>query len=636
MLSEMRKVTRGWIAIGVVGLLALAFAIWGINDVFRPIRSNDVATARGFAIGQNEFLLAFDNGLKTAEQQVQRRITKQDAVEANLHMQIVDELVTQRAFDRLADAVGVNASDAMVRERIVNNPAFRSQVTGAFDAASYENLLRANGMTRSLYEAEERGGLIRAQLAQALTAGLRPPSSFGRAIVTFETESRTATISAITADRVPAPPMPTEADLETFYRAQSQAFALPEYRTLTIIRADPKAFEARVTVPEDKIRELFEFRKAQLTTPERRSFSVVSGGDKAKAEDAARRLAAGEPADSVARALGMQALTFDQKTEADAPDPRIGAAVFALRAAGETTAAIQGVSWSAARVTAITPGVTPTVEQARPQLVAELARDEALTMMNDAVEKFEDARSGGADLEEAAVQAGLAVSKAGPVDGRGSAQNGQPDAALAAQADLLKAAFETAQGDASDWISSADGVSTLVRVDAVTPGGPPPLASIRDRVAAAWRAEKLAEGMAALAERIAAAVRGGKAFGDVVRAERLPAPTVQTITRRTAQRTPSPQLAAALFAARQGEVVTGAGGPQGQVLFIARLDRIERPDPAADPAMLEAARQSIGQALVSDTLQTVQNAARADARVRLHQDTIDRLVGKSNETEGDS
>lgn len=629
MLTEMRKVTRGWVAMGIIGLLALAFAIWGINDVFKPIRSNDVANGRGFTVPGQEFQIAFDNELKNIQAEAQRVVTKQEAVAANFHMQVVDRLVSQRVFDQLARRVGVNSSDAMVAERIQSNPAFRSQVTGAFDSRTYQSLLAQNGVSRSLYESDLRQGMTRAQLAQALVAGVRPPSSFGRMIMAYETERRTVTLTAITPDRAPAPPAPTDADLDTFYKAQSAAFALPEYRAFTLIEADPADFESRVEVPEEKIRELFEFRKAQITTPERRSFVVVSGGDQSKAQEAARRLAAGDPANAIAADLGMQAISFVQKTRADAPDPRIGAAVFAAQN-GQTTPPIQGITWSAARVSEIVPGVTPTFEQARPQLVAELARDEAQTLMNEAVEQFEDARGGGADIEAAAAQVGLRVTKAPLVDARGLDVNGAPSPAVLDQPDLLKAVFAATEGDPTDWLPQAEGASIMIRIDTLRPSGPPPLAQVRERVADAWRMEKIAAGMTAIASELAARVKGGAPFAEAARARGLPGVSVQTLDRRTAQQAPSPRLAAAIFGARVGEVVTGAGGPRGQVLFVAHVDKIERDDPAADPAGVETRRRDIEGPLGNDVIATVQNAARADAKVRLNQPLIDSIVGKTD------
>lgn len=634
MLTELRKVTRGWVALGVITLLALAFAIWGIHDIFRPIGSNDVANGRGFAVGQQEFEAAFDSELKGVEAQAQRTVTKQEAVAANFHMRVIDRIITNRAIDRLARSVGVDSSDDMVRQQIESTPAFRNEITGAFDPNTFQMLLARNRISRDLYYADLRGGMTRQQLAQALVAGVRPPSSFGRIALAFESERRTVSIAAITPDRVPPPPAPTDAELQTFYTAQSQAFALPEYRAFTLVRADPAAFESRVEVPEAKIHELFDFRKAQLVTPEKRSFVLLTGGDKPKAEEASRRLSAGEDPNAIARALGMQAAVFNQKVQTDAPDAPIGAAVFAT-AVGKATPAIEGLTWSAARVTEITPGVSPTFEEARPKLRAELAHEEALSLMNDAVEKFEDTRAGGADVVAAATQAGLIVAKTPLVDARGLGVDGKPEASVLDQPALLKAVFDAPEGEPSDWVTEPDGGSYLVRVDQLKPAGAPPLAQVKDRVAEAWRLQMIGKGMARIIEEIAAAVRGGTSFADAVRAQHLQgyAPN-QVITRRNAQQTASPQLAGAIFAAREGEVVSGIGGPRNQIMFVARVEKIERDDPSADPQGVEQRRQGMRNALLSDALDTIQSAARADAHVRINQPLIDRLVGKTETDEG--
>lgn len=633
MLTELRKVTRGWVAMAVIGLLALAFAIWGINDVFKPIQPNEVASGQGVEITQQEFNTAFDTEIERARAQAKRAVTRQEAVEANLHMRLIDRLVTQRVFDRLARRVNVSASDEMVAKDIQETEAFRNPVTGAFDATTYASLLAQNRITRSFYEEDLRNDMARRQLANALVAGIRPPSSFGRIVMAFETEKRTISIAAISPDRVGAPPLPTDAEIEAFYKAQSAAFALPEFRAFTVIAAEPDDFSARVDVPEAKIAEMFQFRRAQLVTPEKRSFVMLSGArDRSAAQEAGRRLAAAEDPQAIARALGLQVVEVTRKARTDAPDARIGEAVFAT-STGQVTAPVQGVTWSVARVTEIVAGAAPTLDELRPQLRAELAQEEAQTLMNEAVEKFDDIRAGGAALEDAAAQAGLSVAKIPLLDARGMNASGQPEASILDRPELVQAAFAAGEGDPTDWTSTDQGGSFLIRIDTVRPAGPPPLAQVRERVTNAWRVQKIGEGMRKIADDIRAAVAGGARFVDAARAQRAP---IQCLRgghdrRMAGQGGPSPQLMGAVFGGRQGDVVTGAGGPGGAVLFVAQIESVERADPASDPQLLEQARLSLGSMLADDTLATVQAVAKRDARIRLNQQLIDSLVGKVTE-----
>ncbi len=638
MLSELRKVTRGWVAMAIIGLLALAFAIWGINDVFKPIQPNEVAKGRGIEVTQQEFNQAFDNELERIRAQAKRPVTKQEAVEANIHMRLVDRLVSEKAFDRVARNMNIGVSDAMLIKQLESTQAFHNPVTGAFDNTTYQGLLARNGFTRGAYEQDLRAEMARAQLGQALIAGLRPPTSFGRIEIAFQTERRTISIAAVTPNLVPPPPAPTDAEIEAFFKTQSSAFALPEYRAFTIIRAEPADFAARVEVPENKITELFEFRKAQLVTPERRSFVLLSGAaDRAAAEAAGARLNAGEDPAAIARALNLQSVAFEQKARNQTPDSRIGEAVFTT-AAGKTTAPVQGVTWSIARVTEVVAGSAPSLEELRPTLRAEIAHEEAQTLMNDAVEKFDEVRSGGAALEDAAAQAGLSITKIPPIDARGLNVQGQPETTVLDEAALVEAAFSAGEGDPTDWTSTDAGGSYLVRIDSLRQAGPPPLAQVRDRVVYAWRMQKIGAGMRKIVDDIRAAVAGGQKFADAARAQRVPIlATSQTLDRRmAAEGGPSPQLMGAVFGSREGAVVSAAGGPGGAVLYVAHVESIERPDPARDLQALDAARQSMSSLLVDDLIATVQNMAKQEARVSLNQPLIDRLVGKATSDDEDA
>lgn len=638
MLSELRKVTRGWVAMAIIGLLALAFAIWGINDVFRPIQSNEVAKGRGITVTQQEFTMSFDNEIERIRAQATRPVTKQEAVEANIHMRVVDRLVSEKAFDRLARNMGVGVSDAMLLEELRSTQAFHNPLTGAFDNTTYQTLLARNGFTRAAYEQDLRDGMAREQLGRAVVAGLRAPTSFGRIEIAFQQERRTISIATVTPDRVGQPPAPTDAEVEAFFKAQASSFALPEYRAFTVVRAEPADFAARVEVPENKIVELFEFRKAQLETPEKRSYVLLSGAaDRAAAEAAGRRLAAGEEPGAVARALNMQAVAFAQKSRSEAPNARVADAVFSTPA-GQTTAPIEGVTWAIARVSEVVAGSAPSLEELRATLRGELANDEAQTLLHDAVEKFDDLRAGGAALEEAAAQAGLAVTRIPLIDARGLTVEGQPEVAVLDSAELVQAAFAAPEGDPTDWTSTDGGGSYLVRIDSVRPAGPPPLAQIRDRVVLAWRMQKIGEGMRKIVEDVRSAVAGGQSFAEAAREQRIPVVAAsQTLDRRmAAEGGPSPQLMAAVFSSREGDVVSAAGGPGGAVLFVAHIEKIERPDPARDPQLLEAARQALSPMLMDDLVATVQNDARQEARVRLNQPLIDRLVGKTTGQEEDA
>lgn len=629
MLTEMRKVTRGWFALALLALLAVAFAIWGINDVFAPVTTRTVVAGKGVSVSNQEFRQAFDNELKNFEAQGQQ-VTQAQALEANVHHQVLDRLATQAAIERLALRAGIGVDDTMVADAIRTDESFKNPLTGAFDRSTYQRILAQAGFTPAAYQRTLRASFARRQLAQTAIAGLRAPTSLGQLIHAFDMEKRVISIAAITPQRVGPPPAPTAAEIEQFYKENGPAFALPEYRAFTIVRAAPSDFQARVTIDEAELERLFAQQKDRASVPEKRSFVQLSGApDRAKAEEAARRLAAGEAPEAIAKSLSMQTQTFADKSRQDVPDAKVAGAVFGLAGPGAATGAVDGLSWSAARLISIQAAQSGDSAAALAQLRADYIKDLAINAMNDAIETFDDKRNAGGDIATLAAEAGFRVASTGLVDQRGLTEARTPSAAFVDDPDFLKRAFAAVEGEVGDFESDGTDGYVMVRLDTVKASGPPPLDSVREQVGLAWRAQKTGQAMRAVGDALVASVKGGASFTDAARAQQAQILTSsQQVDRSFGQNSPSPQLAAELFAVAEGATAVGAGGPNGSVLFIGIVEKIIRADPTTDPVGVEQRRQAAESLLNNDVLESMSRAARRVTETRVNTALADQLLGK--------
>ena len=79
MLRGIRKASANWLGrtvMGVVmGLLALSFAIWGINDIFRGFGRSTVAKIGGTEIPIEEFRHVYNDRMQQLSRQVGRPVT---------------------------------------------------------------------------------------------------------------------------------------------------------------------------------------------------------------------------------------------------------------------------------------------------------------------------------------------------------------------------------------------------------------------------------------------------------------------------------------------------------------------------------------------------------------------------------
>lgn len=628
MLVQMRSFTRGWIAYLLLFVLTVAFAIWGIQDVFSGVGSQNLVKVGNRSIRPPELTRELQLTLRQERSQG-NSMSQTQAIEAGVHLQLLENMIARYALYEYAEKIGVSASDATVAQRIREIPAVSNPVTGEFDEAAYDGFLQQLGYARPDFEADIRGDLTTNMLMEALIAGTRAPSSFGALALAYETEQRVISLAEAPASAVGQIPAPTEAQLQTFWEESQERLRIPEFRAVTLVVADPAEFQARVDVPEARLREEFEARRVAMTQPERRTYTRLAAQNQQQANTAAARLSRGETPQAVAQSLGMQLQRGEDQARNEVPDRGVADAVFTMGAGQARAVQGQLAPWVVVRLESITPAVEPSFELMRADLHQAIAADEAATLLSDAVSAFEDARSGGASVAEAARQHGLRIISVPAIEAQGRAPNGEPVDVFAEREDLLSTIFQTPEGEATDFMP-VGGADVIVSVDRITPSTVRPLADVREQLTQVWIARERARRMRELAEEVQQAVRGGQSFAAAARANRfaIMPPQSQPIDRRAAgQALPGP-LAGQIFSAAAGDVVSMVS-PNGDAVLVAHVERINRQDPAEQPQVVEQLRGQMQQGLRQSVAQAVQSEILAGTRVRRNDALLSQIFPRS-------
>lgn len=630
MLAQLRNLTRGWIAYALLALLAVAFAMFGVNDVFNGVSGQNVAQVQGRGITPQQLSRELQNYLSQMRMQG-NNLSQADAIEAGLHNRLLDSLIARAAVEAYAEKVGVSASDAQVAERIRSFPATLNPMTGQFDVSSYDRFLQQYGYSRPEFEAEMRNELTANMLFDALTVGARAPSSYGKLVLAYESERRTVSLAEAPAALAGQIPAPNDAQVQAFYEENQANLRIPEFRSLVLVRAAPADFVARVDVPEARLREEFEARRAGLATPERRSFYRIAAPDQSRANDAVARLGRGEAPEAVAQAIGGQLTRGADQTRDQIADSAVAAAVFSLPANAPPRAIEGQLAWAVVRVTGVTAGAQPDFAQVRDQLRQEIAAEEAGDLLQAAISAFDEARAGGAPVAQAARTAGLPISEIPAVSAQGLTPQGQQIEGF--PPDMLQVAFETNEGEASDFLPLGD-ADVVLAVTGITPAAVRPLEEVRTQLVEAWIGRERVRRLQELGNEVAAAINGGQAFDAAVRARRLNVLVdSRELDRRTAAQLPARELAALMFTASQGQAVTSVRADGGAV-YVAVVENIQRTDPASAPEQVEAGRMQVQQSISQSIGEALQNDIVTAANPRRNQRVLDQLY--NNRTDDSS
>jgi peptidyl-prolyl cis-trans isomerase D len=509
MMESLRGAATGWIAKILIGLLALSFAVWGINDVFTGYRSDVLASVGDYEISADAYRITFEQRLRNLSRQTGQSITNQRAAELGLDRQILADMLRSGALQQQASEMKLAVPDAIIAEEIARNPAFQNS-RGQFDANRFRQILQQNGLNEQMFLREEKAGKLRQAIADPILNNLEPPEALVEAILRHMNERRDAKYFVIRASEAELPPA-SETDLKNFYEKNQQQFTAPAYRSLVLLKLEPQDVTGSLTLTEEEIAAAYESRKDDYRTPERRTIQQLTFATMEEARAARQRIDQGTDFLAIAKEKGLEEkdVTLGHLARKDIPDKAIADAAFSLPQDAVSQPVEGRLAKALLRVTKITPEVLRPLAEVRSELAnkikLERAHDEILNLHG----KIEDERAGGANFETISKTLNIPLISVPAIDAQGRDKTGKPVEGIAGKAEVLKLAFESDVGVETDPVPTPSDGYVWVDVRDVTPAAVRPFAEVRADVQTAHNAQKLREQVLKKANELMKRAEGG-------------------------------------------------------------------------------------------------------------------------------
>jgi peptidyl-prolyl cis-trans isomerase D len=626
MLQAIRDKSAGVVVKILFALLVLSFAVWGIGD-YQFLRRNESPALKiaGEAVPNERLRMEFQRDLDRLRRSV-GEIDRDVLRQFGLANQTVERVANQDTLDRAASELRLVVSDAVVRQRIQEDPNFR--IGGAFDPNAFRRLLQENGLSEGRYVELMRGDAARSALIDAVSLGAGAPPTLTERVYRHREEKRRSDVIFVPAAAMPDPGTPGEADLQAVYQANGERYTDPELRSGLVVRIGVEEVRASIPVDEAQLRAEFNARQREFTVAERRRIELIRFDDVDAARAAKAQLDGGADFLDVAKAAGQSpedVRAFGTVVESGLP-AEIAKPVFALAADTPSEPIATALGNFIVRVTAIEPGTTPTFEGARARLADEYVARAAGEFAYRLATRVEEGINEGKPIQDAARAAGIEAIAVDSVDPQGRDRKGAPLAVFDEAPEALRAFGEAAPGRDSGLIETRAGGYFFLRVDAVTPSQKRPFAAVRDEVAAQWQRERRDAAARARAEEIAREWRDGAdpaTLAASVGATVQPTPAMRRDGRvdNVQQRVPAP-IAARLFQLKQDEIGTAA---IGDGYFVLKLTEIQPADPVADAANVKRLSDTLAQSIGDEIGQQYVRALRERMRVVIDPESVDRL-----------
>jgi peptidyl-prolyl cis-trans isomerase D len=621
MLQSMRKHATSWVVKILFGLLILSFGLWGINDIFLGERDPTVATVAGTKIPLSQL----NDGVKQEIERFQPifggSLDSQQAKQLGLVDQALERLIDRAVFNKAANDLGLAVGDQMVLRHIQNEPAFRNAL-GQFDRSHLQQVLMANNLTEERYVALLRRDLATRQLAGVVGIDAPVPAVLTESLHRYREESRIADTVVVPANTATTPAPPDEATLAEYYKANSDRFMAPEYRSVSYVAIDPAALAEEIEVSDERLRSEYAARINDFTLRERRDVDQLVLRDEGDAKRIADLMGQGRSLDAAIKEskVTTQIIKLGWVERADLLG-EIAAPVFALKAGQHSAPLKSPLGWHIVRVNGAEEGRVRSFEEVRDQLRKDVAGREAGDAAHNLSIKLEDALAGGASLEEAANQIGMKVAKVPPVESNGLTEAGKAAPSLPPDAVFLRTLFATPENQESTMLELANNVFAVLHVDKVQPAAAKPLEQIKNDLIASWQDEQRRAAAEKRAQTLLDKVKGGQTLAAAAAADKLAVKTTPAFTRATHESEAGlPEaIKADVFALQPGEAVIGESR-EGYVVAVLKEVR-----PA--PALADEARSRLGdqlaQSIAGDLLDQFAGALRQRYDVEIERSVID-------------
>jgi len=514
----------------VMTLLAASFAIWGINDIFRGFGRSTLAKIGNTEIPIEQFRQTYNDRLQAMQQQAGRPITPEMAQAFGLPRQVLSEMVAQAGLDERARQMRLGISDAEIARLITTNPTFQDE-HGKFDRARFEMALRNANFNEQRFVAEQRNFTLRRQIVDSVSGNMPLPKSWLDVYNQFLNQERSIQYVALGPAQAGDIPQPTDEELSKYFDARKIMFRAPEYRKVVTVSAMPDELAKKVEVSDDQVKHIFDEFHNRYITPERRHVEQMVFPNMAEAQAASDRIKGGLTFAALAAERGLKEQDLDLGTVAKSTiiDPAVADAAFSLKD-GEVSAPVQGRFGPViVTVSKILPGETKSLADVAPQIRNEIAAVQVKKLVQDLHDKVEDARAGGATLEEAAQKLQLPIVTYDAVDQSGRDPQGKPIANLPRP--VVNAVFATDVGVDNDPIEAGGGY-IWYDVTAITTARERKLDEVKAQVETQWRNDEIATRLKAKAAEILDKLKGGGTLDSAAAANGVKVETADALKRR--------------------------------------------------------------------------------------------------------
>jgi peptidyl-prolyl cis-trans isomerase D len=576
MLEFLRSKASGVLGILLIGLLVIAFGLWGIADTFTGFSNSEIASVGSKKIDRQEFQLRYVQTTRDLSRRLGTTLSATDASNLGVTRQVLVNMLGGAALHEASDQMGLAFGDEAIAAAILKDPNF-SGVNGEFDEPTFRAVLAQNGLDEKLFVEDQRRFHLTNQLTDASIDRALMPKLLMESLYQHFLERRVANYMILTLEQTDETGEPTDEELETFFNETRLRFAQAETRSGHALVVSPARFAELINIDRATLEEEYELSMSEFTVAEKRKVDQLVLADDTEAARVREQKANGVPFVEIVDGAGQSLENTDlgEIERGDMISADLAEIAFSMEK-GEISDVIEGpLGYVVLRVRDIKPGATLSLDAVEDRLRQRIIYDRALEDMLAFTETVEDELAGGETLENIGQRFALDVIKIDNITNNGKTLDGRESALLARYDALTGLLFESSIGEDIPMQEMEDGSFIWLRLNDVTPSIVPPLKDVRDAVTAEWKVDERSKLLQAMAEHMVKVGNETGSFKSAAQGFKRKPLVSEPMTRQVSNDTFSSEAVARLFAVGKNKFAWASVGFGGEIIVMQAADIIE-------------------------------------------------------------
>jgi peptidyl-prolyl cis-trans isomerase D len=393
MLEKIREGSQGPLAITIVGLIIISFAVTGVGSYLGSSSTPAAATVNGEDITLNEVEAAYQNQRARMEAQFGESVAAAFASETYLETfrtQVLDQLISDKLLEQQATELGLRVSTEQIKQTIFDIDAFK--ITGQFDNDTFQAVIARQNFTPASFRDYLRKQLTTEQLSNVINGSSFSLDDEVTAILRLQQQTRTARTLEVSAANFASDVTVSDEEVEQYYQSNLSDFDTQEQVKLSYVSLSVADLIAKEFVTEEDVLVNYQENIAAYQTLEERRIAhilIEFGDDEAAAKATAEEVLA------LVQAPDADFANIASERSTDTISAEVGGdldfisrgdwsesfedAAFGLKEVGDKSGLVQTeFGYHIIKLTELTPIITTAFAEIQDELTQRLLKEKAM------------------------------------------------------------------------------------------------------------------------------------------------------------------------------------------------------------------------------------------------------------------